>query len=322
MLIKGFSARENSFSLALTAANSNSTGGLYSSTSDMSKFLRYVLNNYNGLTPQLNWFNPGSYSTALSSFYGMPWEIFRSDRILSVTSRPVTFITKGGSHPGYYSSVIMLPEYDLGITILTAGSRTLKPALIEALTVPLVRAAEDVARSDLRRRYTGNFISSAKNLNSSLTIAHSDRQALYIESFISNTTDVIAAWQTLADLDDGFVIQLVPTLMYRDEQNKLGEIWRGVIVPQTRKEEIIWDDFCVTDEDSNYYARKPLFEVVFWAGQQKREIIDHVDLSAFRVRLERRNAEDVSNGGAADGKILNRPQMGSLITGDQTVLTP
>ncbi|RDW71019.1 putative FmtA-like protein FLP [Coleophoma cylindrospora] len=296
------------------------TGGLYSSTSDMSSFLRYVLKNYNGLTPQLNWFNPGSYSTTRSSFYGMPWEIFRTDCILSETSRPIIFVTKGGSHPGYYSSVIMLPEYDLGITILTAGSRSLKAKIIEAVTVALVQAAEDVAQSNLKYRYTGEYLSPSKDLNSSLVLAHSDAKSLYIESFVSNSTDVIAAWQNLTGLEENFRVQLVPTLLYRDEQNQRGEIWRGLIVPQNRNPGLVWDDFCLTDEDSDYYARKPLFEMVFWEAQPGGKIVDHVDISAFRVRLDRKHTEHVSSEEAADGASLKGAQMGNYGDGDQVVL--
>jgi CubicO group peptidase (beta-lactamase class C family) len=62
----------------------NPTGGIYSSSKDLSKYLRYVLNHYNGITPALNWMHPVSPSEGLNSFYGTPWEIVCEIRIQSL----------------------------------------------------------------------------------------------------------------------------------------------------------------------------------------------------------------------------------------------
>ena len=264
----------------------------------MSKFARYTLKNHNKLTPTLNWFNPASYSTTLSSFYGMPWEIFRTTSILP-TSRPVTFVTKAGSHPGYYSSLIMLPEFDLGITILAAGSSNLKAKLIEMVTVPLVKAAEEVAQAELRRRYTGFF--AAGHINSSISIAHTDAKALHIESLVSNSTDVLAAWRSASRQDvsgrnSSYRLQLIPTLLHRDKEHDKGEIWRGLFVPENPDQGLVWDDFCLTDDEMGYYGRKPLFEMVFWSEDDAVDEMVTLELSAFRVVLNRKEAAAGSGG--------------------------
>jgi hypothetical protein len=253
----------------------------------MSKFLRYVLKHYNGLTPVLNWFQPTSYSTTISSFYGTPWEIFRSNSILTSTSRLVTFVTKSGSVPGYLSYIILLPEYDLGITILTTGtSPLLKDSIREIITVPLVKAAEHIAQTDLATRYTGTYCTT--HLNSTLVIAQSPSKSLYITSFISNSTNVIAAFRSFqaAPLPDDVRIQLIPTLLFKDEEKKRGAIWRGLIVPEKRNSSLIWDDVCITDEDQLQFAGKPVFEVVMWHADGGLGRVEEVDLSAFRVKLK------------------------------------
>ena len=259
----------------------------------MSKFLRYVLTNYNGLTPQLNWFQPSSFSTTISSFYGSPWEIFRTNSILSTTSRPVTFVTKSGSVPGYLSYIIMLPEYDLGITILTTGTSTsLKDKIREILTVPLVEAAENIAQHDLSAHHTGVYKST--HLNTTLTLAHSATRSLYIESFISNSTDVISAWTPLLDQvtkGEPFRIQLIPTTLYQDEENQQGALWRGILVSETRNKQLIWDDHCITDEDFALYAGKPLLEFVFWGAENGNDTVKEVEISAFRIKLARQTKD-------------------------------
>ncbi|KFZ03908.1 hypothetical protein V502_10566 [Pseudogymnoascus sp. VKM F-4520 (FW-2644)] len=209
------------------------TGGLYSTSTDMSKFLRHVLTTYNTLSPQLNWFNPGSYSESLSSYYGMPWEIYRTSSILPSTLRPITFVTKGGSLPGYFTYIIMAPEYDLGITIFTAGPQNLLNLIREAVTVPLLCAAEETAQQDLHVRYTGSFAAAAP-LNSTIVLAQSDRMGLYIDFFVSNSTVILDAWQDpLSLLTQGrpFRIQLVPTISYREDgAGRKGEVWRGMVI--------------------------------------------------------------------------------------------
>jgi CubicO group peptidase (beta-lactamase class C family) len=81
------------------------TGGIYSSSTDLSKYLRYILTHYNGITRAANWAHPVSPSRGLYSFYGMPWEIFQTDRILQKSKRTVKFITKAGGVSLQYLSM-------------------------------------------------------------------------------------------------------------------------------------------------------------------------------------------------------------------------
>ncbi|KFY19562.1 hypothetical protein V491_04363 [Pseudogymnoascus sp. VKM F-3775] len=263
------------------------TGGLYSTASDMSKFLRHVLTTHNTLSPDISWLIPGSYSESLSSYFGMPWEIFRTSSILPSTLRTVTFVTKGGSLPGYFTYIIMAPEYDLGITILTAGPPSLLNLIREAVTVPLLRAAEETAQRELHSRYTGSFTAPGP-LNSTLVLAQSDNRSLYIDSFISNSTVVIGASQEiLSPLTQGlpFRVQLVPSLSYReDEVGRKGEVWRGTVVLESRGEGV-WDAECVTNYDPITYAGKPLLEVVLWEGDDG--IVEELEMVGFRVRMGR-----------------------------------
>ena len=269
----------------------NPTGGLYSSSTDLSRFLRYILSHYNGITHALNWLQPASWSTGMSSFFGVPWEIYRTDKILNNTSRPVTFVTKSGGLPGYSSIIMILPEYNLGITILVASDPQgpggdLFPRIRNEVTLQIVRAAELVAQKSLRKRYAGRFASST--LNSSITLSHNPSRGLHISNFISNGTDVLATWQPLiyerTGGSDAWRAQLIPTLLYKDQDKLAGEQWRMLIVPEERMDEA-WDDFCITDEDDLMYDGEPLNEIVFWEGADGD--VEGVEMTAFRVRLER-----------------------------------
>ncbi|KAF1981136.1 beta-lactamase/transpeptidase-like protein [Aulographum hederae CBS 113979] len=262
----------------------NPTGGIYSSSSDLSRYLRHILTHYNGLTPTTNWINPASFAEGVNSFIGMPWEMFRTTRILSTTSRPTTFVTKSGGVPGYFSIIILAPEYDLGISILVAGSPLLLGRALEIVATPLVRAAESLAFDGLRERYAGTYTPFSSKLNSTLTLAVSPGVGLYVSQFISNGTDVLSALFNIIEPGGGQV-RLLPTLLFADETAQDGEQWRALKITQPSDEERsnVWDDFCIPNWDIASYAGRPLNEIIFWGGDEDKAI--EVELPAFRIKL-------------------------------------
>lgn len=270
----------------------NPTGGLYASSSDMSKFLGYVLTHYNGITPAMNWFQPGSFTAGLYSFYGTPWEIFRTDRILSTSDKAVTFYTKGGGLPGYSTNIIVAPEYDLGITVLTAGNTALLPAIREIVTETLIQAADKIARSQVEQSYTGIY--KATHINSSIELSYSEARGLEITRWISNSTDILSALPTRFGVPPNILrLQLIPTLLYRHQSKLDGELWRVALVwdgaprdESTSDNNAVWDDFCVSDVDTWMYDGKPFNEIVFW-NKDKDDKYETVELTAFRVSLTR-----------------------------------
>jgi CubicO group peptidase (beta-lactamase class C family) len=275
------------------------TGGIYSSSNDLSKFLRYVLTHYNGITHALNWAHPVSPSEGLRSFYGMPWEIFRTDKILLNSQRVVRFITKGGGLPGYSSIIITVPEYDLGITILVAGSTKLLRKIQEIVTLNIVRSAEAIAIRQLHERYAGTYVASDPGLNTSITLV-ADHRGLVATEFISNSTDMTTTpiFRFMGAPEDGqdWYIQMVPTLLYANETAQSGEKWR-MLVARVHDEGYhgIWDDFCLANIDLSAYAEEAINEFVFWKGEG--EAFDRVDLPAFRAKLVRKEEEE----GTAEG---------------------
>ena len=159
-----------------------------------------------------------------------------------------------------------MPEYDLGVTILVGGESELLDELKEAVTVPLVKAAEAVAHRELEETYAGTFSArvGALGRNSSITIRQSARKGLYIEEWISNGTDLFQAFAPLipelTGQDGPWRAQLVPTLLFRDEEQAEGEIWRVEIVPEKKRKKDgkgkVWDDFCITHIDNIRYVHE------------------------------------------------------------------
>ncbi|KAL2397234.1 putative hydrolase M10 [Exophiala dermatitidis] len=280
----------------------NPTGGLFACSADLSRFLRHVLNHYNSpgsITNSLNWFQPASFTATMGSFYA-------------------------GGLPGYSTIIILVPEYELGITILTAGS---EPALLdllrEAVTVPLIRAADEVARRQTESIYAGTYEytdtdrngNNSDHLNSSLTLTYSTAHGLEITHFISNGTDVLAAIPAYFHLDTNnniYHLQTVPTTFTRsplddgNEDENNGERWRILLLSEPRRDHDhdhktttaghgvpVWDDFCITNIDMMAYAGKPFNELVFrnkiTTGTDGSSSFKFgtVELTGFRVSLDR-----------------------------------
>jgi hypothetical protein len=266
----------------------SSTGGIYSSTTDLSKYLRYILNHYNAIATGVNWINPVSPAEGLHSFYGMPWEIFQTNRVLTRSKRTVRFITKAGGLPGYTSIISTIPEYGLGITILVGGKPSIFSKLLEAVGTIVVRAAEEVAIRQLQERYVGTYTSTNQTLNSTITLV-ADERGLVVERFISNGTDVL---QSAYGTSSTSYAQLTPTLLYRDEKKQRGELWRIVqSFVHGEAEGSIWNDFCLTDIDTPLYAGIGFNELVFWNAGDEGKFAE-VELSAFRINMTRTEEHD------------------------------
>jgi len=267
----------------------NPTGGIYSSTTDLSKYLRYILTHYNGITHATNWLHPASATTGLQSFYGMPWEIFRTTSVLPDTKRAVTYVTKSGGLPGYSSMILLVPEYDLGITVLVAGTGSTNFfKLLEIVAVKVVQMAEKLGIEQLQKRYQGVYTSPDPHLNSSITLV-ADNRGLVISSLISNGTDLFAtdlpAWGG-APSDKPWYPQLIPTLLYRNPEDQEGEIWRFVLAEERPKDNTaVFEEFCVPSYDLPMYGGLPLNELVLWGDDGVD--VDTVELTAFRVKLKR-----------------------------------
>ncbi|KAF7116146.1 hypothetical protein CNMCM5793_004166 [Aspergillus hiratsukae] len=313
----------------------NPTGGLYSSSHDMSTILRYILANYKDIADaKLNWLLPVSFTAGMGSFYGMPWEIYRTDKILlpddKRRGRTVTFFTKGGGHPGYITLILLVPEYDLGITILTAGDETFLEVLLEMVTVPLIRAADELAARQVKETYVGRYASPSnkeKMVDSTLTLTYTSTHGLEISEWILNSTDVLSiiSKHFPSSKDTKFHAQLIPSGLYRDAEKQTGEVWRVAIVMdpgaptetvlgQWTEHEInaslwsgftpVWDEFCITDVDNIMYAETPLSEVVFWDKNEKTGMFGKVELTSFRINLTRADQEE--EGGIDEGKLVKQ----------------
>jgi hypothetical protein len=154
------------------------------------------------------------------------------------------------------------------------------------IVTSFVRTAEAHAIQQLKQRYEGTYVSPDSKLNSSVRLV-ADERGLVITEFVSNSSDILKWGVDISYIPQNGYPVLLPTLLYRNAQEKKGEEWRGQPVDdRSHHDRQIWDDFCPTDIEGPLYAAVPINNLVFW-DQDKHKRFQTLELSAFRVNLTR-----------------------------------
>jgi Beta-lactamase len=188
------------------------TGGYYSSLNDLTKVGRSILNS-TFLTPAMTrkWMKPGTFTSNANYSVGEPWEIIRAPG-----ERVSHLYTKSGGLALYSSEFVLMPDYDVGFTVLAAGpssgpSVNRLSDLISEIFYPALEAA---AKGEADSNYAGTF-QDPTGINSTITIVTDDRPGLGLQQWIFNGTDFISTLLSLLlpTLDEGveIVTRLYPT---------------------------------------------------------------------------------------------------------------
>jgi hypothetical protein len=93
---------------------------MYSSASDISALGRAILS-YKLLSPVITsrWLKPFAFSSDPRAMVGMPWGVRRIN--LGLPYRNIVTYNKGGRIGDYTSLLVLIPDFDVGFTILVAG---------------------------------------------------------------------------------------------------------------------------------------------------------------------------------------------------------
>lgn len=257
----------------------------------MSKFAKSVLGSALLTPSQTNrWLKPHSHTSSVTVSVGAPWEIYRANT-LTLDGRTIDIYTKDGGIGEYGSFLALVPDYNITVTLLTAGSTIDLAGPVETALRAMIPAVDKAARDDASRKYVGLYkdISSKSNMSVILTNA-----GLRIESLFNNGKDILSAY---ASVFQPFELGIYPTgLQYgigpgseKDltKQSSEGESWRGVynFINQP------YDGFlrqCASwaGLDGNVYGQKALDEFIF-DTDAKGQVIS-VRNSALRTILAKR----------------------------------
>lgn len=233
------------------------TGGIYSTANDLTLYLQSILSSK--LLPRATtnaWMKPRSWSTEAASAYGMPWEMFRTTK-LTPDKRAVDIVTKGGDLNRYDTIIAMIPEYGLGITILTAGDASALADLEERIISKLVPAVDELLRSELRAKYAGTYVGYKPGWSLELEVDHVG-PGLLVKEWVSNYTDFLPVYGSLKRMGQSgrkWEARLVPSGIYVEPGRVEWETWRLTTIQgkSIEDEGKVFEDYCIRDVDALMY---------------------------------------------------------------------
>ena len=208
-----------------------------------------------------------------SSAYGMPWEILRSTKVTQ-DGRPIDIITKAGGLAGYSSVIAMIPELNIGYSILVTGDYHAKLDLQERLVSILVPAVDKIARAVVRQNYEGFYATTEVDHGlihdefSIKLVVDDVGPGLRLTNWTSNHTDFLSLYGRLTGMPQQpsqWTARLLPTGV---QYGSTAQFWRLTAIPVRKagEEKKIFDDFCINDVDNLVYNGLSIEEFVFENG--------------------------------------------------------
>jgi hypothetical protein len=166
---------------------------MYSSVSDLSALGRAILRS-TLLPPAVTrrWLKPNALSSELIAGVGSPWGVRRIIIPYANGKRVTDAFNKAGRIGHYSALLVLLPDYDIGFSIMIAGAEipgNTNFNLADILGGYLVPALEASAREQAHAKFAGEYVDETRN--SSLVITtQEDRPGLGVDRWISNSTDM------------------------------------------------------------------------------------------------------------------------------------
>lgn len=275
---------------------SKTSGGIYSTLNDLAKFSTGLLNSTLLPTHKTRrWMKPVSLMSNLHRAVGAPWEIYRWED--PTTGHITDVYTKLGDSGNYGAMAVFLPDFDAGFNIITASSKDTRSqqtlSVVQNIMNSYIPALTAQAGKELRRKFVGTYVSTTKDLNSSITFVPStnNSQGLQITSFVSNGTD-LTPLLTGNGLIDSKPYALQPIIRPDDKTGKT--VFRPSVAPPDpilpRDPSNLFTSFYDADQFARLgqpvYAAQYTTEFVFNADAEGK--VESVTLPAWRVTLEKK----------------------------------
>ncbi|KAM0186358.1 hypothetical protein ACHAPI_011711 [Fusarium lateritium] len=283
-----------------TLAVFDAAGGIYSSVSDMLLLADGILS-HKFLTPAQTrkWMKPEANTASWGYQVGGPWEILKSDNITS-DGRLIDIYTKSGDLGLYHSQTVLIPDYDIVISIMSGGFEASANAyvtgnILSTVIQNLLPAIEKVGRDDAKAAFAGDY--EDKETNSSISFQSDSGPGLKIKSWQVRGFDVLNnignfnfnALESGASTETPYI----DARMYPSNLAKKGQTaWRAVFDKTNSTEDAGYDSTlffkdgsCQTwfQQDRMVYDYLPLDLFVFTEGEDG--ISESVKSPAFNVTL-------------------------------------
>ncbi|KAI0104030.1 beta-lactamase/transpeptidase-like protein [Nemania sp. FL0031] len=180
---------------AFNMGNESPTGNVYSSASDLAAVGKAILKST--LLPwpvTRRWLRPVTFSSDPVSSVGSPWGVRRLSLSQNSTYQFATTFNKLGSIGKYSALLALIPDFDIGFSIMAAGElpASLVLDIADTLSSTYLPTIQGIARWQANHTYAGNYTSETAGLNSTLTITvDAEKPGLGVGPWVSNSTNLM-----------------------------------------------------------------------------------------------------------------------------------
>ncbi|KAK8873313.1 beta-lactamase/transpeptidase-like protein [Apiospora arundinis] len=203
----GYVVVEPVASFAFEGGISSTSGGVFSTTNDLAKLGTAILNSTLLPADQTRkWMKPSTFTAHQEFAQGMGWEIYRYTH--RNTGHITDMYTKLGDSGSYASYLVLIPDYDVGFSVIHASGLAVEPVrssatrlLADIVSEAILPALQAQAAREAKRNFAGTY---TDGKNSSLTLdyneAAGDKAGLTLISFTNegvNMMDILsggASW--------------------------------------------------------------------------------------------------------------------------------
>ncbi|KAI0888267.1 beta-lactamase/transpeptidase-like protein [Annulohypoxylon maeteangense] len=180
---------------AFDLGNESPTGNMYTSSSDLSQLGREILKS-TLLPPTMTrrWLKPVVFSSDPKSGIGMPWGVRQLPLSTDMPYQFATTFNKAGTLGKYDALLAIIPDFNIGFSVLAAGDGLSGIAMdmADILSNVYLPTMVNTARAQADEVYSGTYKSSEPGVNSTLTVvADSQTPGLSLSSWISNGTNLM-----------------------------------------------------------------------------------------------------------------------------------
>ncbi|KAK4143391.1 beta-lactamase-like protein 2 [Dichotomopilus funicola] len=279
-------------------------GGYFSTLTDLHRLADAIL--HHRLLPPTQtrkWLKPVTATSSTGLLIGQPWEIFRAENITS-DGRLIELYTKTGDLISYHAILVLIPDYDLVVTVLVAGPGGVGEAgtaettgIMSRVVEMLVPAVEEAGKAEAEGKYAGRYVD--RDTNSSLTFAvDNDGPGLAITEYVIRGVDVPST-DPGSTLPPATPPRLDPPMRYRlypatGSKSEREEAWRAVGTRATAEEveardgQLVWGmGSCVTWAMMDRVTYNLLARDHFVFGRGGNGRVRGVEAVGYGVRLER-----------------------------------
>ncbi|KAI1472219.1 beta-lactamase/transpeptidase-like protein [Daldinia caldariorum] len=185
---------------AFDMGNESPTGNMYTSSSDLSRVGRAILRST--LMPPAvtrRWLKPVTFSSDPRSGVGAPWGVRQLPFSKESPYQFATTFNKAGSLGKYSALLAVIPDFNIGFSILAAGDvpPSLPMDIADTLSNTYLPTMVNTARIQADELYGGAYKHPDSAVNSSLNVVVDSRTpGLSLSSWISNGTNLL--WYSVA----------------------------------------------------------------------------------------------------------------------------